>query len=136
MHAMRTEQEWVERIGRRVEARRLELGYESIKDAAEDVGLSDSTWGPVERGYRKLTADVRVLPNPQKKVTWRMARALQWEPDWLDRLKAGEDPAEADWADDDKHPSAESITTLKQLMDEVVDLAAQVDELRRRLPGS
>lgn len=116
----------------------MELGYGSIKEAAEGVGLSDSTWGPVERGYRKLTTDVRVLPNPQKKVIWRMARALQWEPDWLDRLKAGNDPVEAAYEDAPEEPDEldDVKATLAQLVTELAELSAQVDELRSRSFGS
>ena len=66
--------------GHAVLNRRLELGYASQRDAAAVAGVGTTTWGLIETG--------RALPKTAR-VRRRVAMALQWPPDALDKLAAG-----------------------------------------------
>lgn len=46
-----------ERIGRRLKAIREYLGYDSLKDFANDNGFPNGTYGHWERGVRKIPTD-------------------------------------------------------------------------------
>lgn len=84
MHALRvtTHQD---AAGQRIRRRRLALDL-TIRQAASRAQVSDTTWGALEAGRPVSDRTVR-----------RATQALEWPPDAIDRLLAGEDPD--DWDD-------------------------------------
>lgn len=95
MTAMSPEQ-WREKIGQHVEARRNELRI-SVKTAADRAGVSPTLWRWVESGTQKRGGH-ELPPNPKPETLGAIATALRWPPEALDNLAAGQppyDPADA-----------------------------------------
>jgi len=69
------------RAGREVKLRRIEVGWKSQEDAALAAGVGVTPWRKVEGGLRTSLG-----------TRTRVAIALGWPPDMIDRIAAGEDP--------------------------------------------
>ena len=85
--------EWRQKVGRKIEERRVELGYSSVASFAgrAEVRVSPSTWLSLESGEAH-TSPGRVV-SPSAKTKHEAARALGWPPPALDWLEAGDDPS-------------------------------------------
>ncbi|QXC59363.1 hypothetical protein KSP35_13215 [Aquihabitans sp. G128] len=90
-----------------IEQRRKELGM-SPGDFTAATGLTGPGVMPVRKGYRRQYQD---------RVKLGVARALQWPPDAIDRLMAGEDP--------DPRPPGPALA----LDSDVIGLAARAGKL-------
>jgi hypothetical protein len=66
-----------------IETRMVELGILSITDLAAATGMTDNGIRPVIKGERR---------SYQRATKVKLARALQWPPDAIDRLYAGDHP--------------------------------------------
>ena len=97
-------------LGRRVEKRRLELGYGTQAEAAQAAGVSVATWGLLETG-KSIPATARV----RRKVS----DALKWPPDVFDAAAEDIELGRPSGADD--------------LRREVSELRFRVQDLERRL---
>ncbi len=84
-------EEWEEKVGRHIRARRDELDL-SGRRAAVIAGISETTWRQAESGFRTPAAGAPMAVIPTKKVGTAMARALSWPDDALPRLWRGENP--------------------------------------------
>lgn len=84
---------WVERVGDPIYRRRIELGYGSMRAAAQAAGVSDTAWRGIERG-RHATGDgeYRLVPPPSDRTKIAIADLLLWPHDAFDRLLLGEHP--------------------------------------------
>ena len=97
-------------LGRRVEKRRLELGYATQAQAAQAARVSVGTWGLLETG-KSIPATARV----RRKVS----DALKWPPDVFDAAVEDVELGRPSGADD--------------LRREVSELRFRVQDLERRL---
>lgn len=88
-----TPEEWRDRVGQHVEARRTRM-FKSRRAAAEGSGVSEIVWRQVESGRRQLDADYIVAPNPNATTRGAIARRLKWPENALDELLAGRTPGE------------------------------------------
>lgn len=100
-----------------VQARMDERGL-SPGDFARLADVTPQGLAHVRQGRRKRY---------QSKIKFGVARALQWPPDWYERLEAGEDPDT--WADV-AHPGRPASTD-----DRVTMLEREVVELRSAMSG-
>lgn len=82
-----------------IRARRDSFGLSS-KGAAVLAGLSAESWSRFERGSR--------VPSPTSAM--KMARALRWPPDALERITAGEDPTSLQTVDPDAAVTASAAS--------------------------
>jgi transcriptional regulator with XRE-family HTH domain len=129
-----TPQEWKATIGTRIRRRRIERGFSKMSDAARSVGISPSTWSPLETGRRSITAEIQTVPSPAPATIQLVGDCLGWADDWLDRLLAGDEPVEVDGDVQAKRALDES--TLDQLtvvvngmLEVITQMGAQLDEL-------
>ena len=102
-------------------ARRGELGL-TQGQAAQAANVSLSTWSRIENETGWM------MPIHSNRAA--IARALQWPPDALDRIAAGEDPAALPTVDPNPKP-ADRIT--RDVVDEVIMLRGQVAELAQMI---
>lgn len=86
-----TPDQWRERIGKPVEARRLELRLYTMVAASTQARVSESAWRQIERGNRTVNG-ATVIPSPLPRTLGRIGDVLGWERDWLERLAAGKKP--------------------------------------------
>jgi len=118
---------WREKIGQAIRARRVQLGYLSVRSLEAQSGVSEGTWRTLERGWR-IEDGVRKAPNPGFATIVGVAEALGWEHDWLERLQRDEEPTLV------RPPlSVVPDDAATQLLAEVRELRRLVEELR---PGS
>lgn len=82
---------WQEAVGGTIENRRIHLGY-SKRAAARLAGVSEITWRQLESGARQIAPGQHVEPSPGKLTKALVCGALQWSPDSIDRLLAGQEP--------------------------------------------
>lgn len=94
-----TPEDWRQQVGRHVEDRRRLL-FPSRRAAASSSGVSEIVWRQVESGRRQIAPGTVIAPNPEQQTKVSISRRLQWEPDAIDRLLAGQPPVDAP-ADDD-----------------------------------
>ena len=80
---------WRQVVGEPLEQRRMELGY-SKRAAARAAGISEITWRQLESGERQIAPGHHVEPTPEKLTKARACAAMQWSPDSIDRLLAGQ----------------------------------------------
>jgi len=125
--------EWRELIGQHVEERRIALGFYSYRQMGLKTAVSEGSIRMVETGQRMK--DGRPLPpNPSRKVIDAIAATLHWERDWLDRLKAGEQPTstrpDLTVVEDD----SQVLYRITQQMRSIEAMLGQIDE-RLRLAG-
>jgi hypothetical protein len=104
-----------------VEGRRRELGL-SPRQFADTAGVTTEALRPVRAGRRKQYRD---------SVVFGVARALRWEPDWYDRLQAGQDPLISVAPDD--------LPNFRQRVEQIEATVARLEraiaEVLRRLPN-
>ena len=82
--------------------RREQLGLTQAEAVQCAENVSESTWRSIERGTgKKLTLRTVV----------GVTTALQWPPDALDRIEAGEDPAEIEDIEDEEIPEVDDPMT-------------------------
>lgn len=119
-------------IAQRVLDRRLELGYYRQSEAAQQAGVSPTTWGLLEaQGQVPKTSRLR----------HQIARALQWPPDIFEQMLTGQPPKPV------RTPSDDLAETLEQGLERVAQAvregrdedrrwyAEQIAALRRELAG-
>lgn len=102
---------WSE-VGQAVKARRSGLDL-TVKQATAMAQVSDTTWGSVEGG--------RPVSDRTRR---RVAAALDWPPDAIDRLLDGEDPSTFDRPHPPTDPGGAVI-----MADELIGLAAIAGKL-------
>lgn len=108
---------FVESIGARVKAVRQELGWSQVQ-LAEEVGVSQSSIGNIESGFRQRPRDLVAI-----------AKALRVSPEWLESGKGPRTPRVAlRLVEEDGKPSA------RELVEQLAALAVkQRPTLRRNL---
>jgi hypothetical protein len=75
-----------EEVGRIIEARFAAVGIANISDFARRTGIDRNTLaGLMGTGSKRSSA-------PSRRTINLVAAALQWQPDWHDRLLAGLEP--------------------------------------------
>lgn len=87
-------EEWHNLVGRHVEARRINIGYPSIRAAAAASGewkISEGAWRPVESG-RRITKDGERVARPSVRTQMGLAWVLRWPQDFVHLLLDGESP--------------------------------------------
>lgn len=119
-----------------VSARWKQLGYRSVAEMTRASGLSRPQMDKVVRGERRRYQDVTIES---------VARALQWQADWYERLLAGKMPLPLDGAAPLMSPERlnERIDSLDRRITETADLLEQtrlqvdrlLDELLPRRDG-
>lgn len=119
--------EWVERVGRHIAARRIQRGYRSakavdLKTRGAPIHVSDVTWRQFEKGSWRS--------KPTANTTAAVAAILGWQPDFIDRLLAGEQPTEVD---ERPPPAARSVRAeLDDLAQAARSLAARAEGVARK----
>lgn len=104
-------------VGRLIVDRRLQIGYDTIADAARGAGIGTTTWGLMEAQGR--------FPK-SRRVRQKVAATLRWPPQALDNLAAGIDPEAA----------VSSLTTAMPegtLEERVEELAAEISRSHKDL---
>jgi hypothetical protein len=126
-----TQKQWVA-IGKRISARRVELGYWAINDAERNSDVSASTWSNMERGYR-IDNGKKLALSPQPRTIMAIAAALGWGEDWLERLAAGEDPVEKFTPRDVTGAKDANAEVLADIRRQLVALTEAVAEIRAEM---
>jgi DNA-binding XRE family transcriptional regulator len=121
-----TAEEWRQRIGTRVEARRIERGLMSRHRAAKASNVSEATWRNIENGTRVYDGQ-ESRPSPRLGTVAEMGVALGWTPTWLERLMEGREPEYLALVESGE------LEGLDELRQEVAELRAQVKRLERML---
>jgi hypothetical protein len=117
-------EEWRERIGRHIEARREGLRL-SRRAAAARAGFSEGQWRQMESGIRTVAKDHFVTVNPRPSTRAEASVALGWTEDSIDRLERGEEAVIAEAA------PIGLAATVAELGQRVQRLDSEVAELRR-----
>lgn len=102
------------RVAETVKRRRTDLGL-SQRAAALRAGLSPTTWGQLETHAQKIDD----LTKP------KVARALNWTTDSIDRLLAGEEPT--------VDPDAKEPATIEEVDDRLSRLEARFDSMEEKI---
>lgn len=102
-----------ERVAETVKRRRVERGL-SQRAAAQAAGLSPTTWGSLELHHQRLEP----LSRP------KIARALGWTPDSLDRILAGGEPE-----DDGSGPPRSTEERLNAVEADVAEIRQILDRV-------
>ena len=113
----------VERIKAAIEARRNQLGL-TQSEAAKRAGVSDATWGNVE--------NQRYGPHA-KRSEQRVAAALSWPLDAIERLRAGADPDELLAIDLRSPREPATVADIDQIEQRLGALEARMDDLEASL---
>lgn len=138
-----TPQEWHERVGQRVKAKR---GRISIRKAAKRAGISEGLWRQIESGRRPLRNGDYETVNPKPETLASVATSLRWTEDSIERLLDGLEPVDltpqvADLLDamelGRSFPIPPSLDSerLNRLRDEVQELGLAVDLLIHEARG-
>lgn len=105
-------------VGELVKQRRQALRL-SLRDVAPIAAVSVSTWHGLENGKR-IAEQSRV----------KIAQALRWPDDAIDRLLDGADPADFEEQDEPSNWEAELVQTIRGLTEVVRELRAEVKMAR------
>jgi hypothetical protein len=122
--------EWRERVGQVIEARRVALRM-SVRGAAAAAGFSEGQWRQMESGRRTVAAGQFVTVNPRPGTRAAACRVLRWTDDSIDRLEAG-DAAEELAEPASGHLAPGDRQRIDRLEAEVARLGAAVDVLSRQ----
>lgn len=87
-----TPEEWLTKVGVHIRDRRRDLKIRSMRLAALDAGVSESTWRQAETGRRQTNDGRWVAPNPSSESRALICRRLYWTDDSIDRMARGEPP--------------------------------------------
>lgn len=110
-------------VGELVKQRRQALRL-SLRDVAPIADVSVSTWHGLENGKRVAE---------QSRV--KIAQALRWPDDAIDRLLDGADPADFEGQDESVNWPSELVRAIRGLTDITRELQVEVRMLREDLPA-
>lgn len=109
-----------------IRERRREMQIRSMRQAADEAGVSESTWRQVETGRRQANDGSWVTPNPSDETKALICRRLWWTSDSIDRLLRGDYP---EMRTDLYDPTAQPKTTADggEIMDYNDALTAELE---------
>lgn len=109
------------KLGQRVQARRIELGFDTQIDAAAAAGVGTTTWGLLEaKGIVPTT----------RRMRHKITQVLEWPPDALEEGKRNRPPAPIAPQADPSESLEAQVAELRRLSDR---LDAQLSEILERL---
>ncbi len=142
--------EWRARVGVAIEHRRRAVKLRSMRAAADQAGVSETTWRQIESGRRQLHRGFIVAPTPSDNTKTAVCMTLGWAPDCIDRLLRGEEPRalepdfrshHAETTTGSAHPDGgetppADLAALVRLIDEIHARLAELEVLVQEVSAS